>query len=74
MKFNAKIAQDLAVWGGATGVAMLGAAATQSWDSREHRISNIGALAAILVAALKQIPDMQDDPAPAQPAGDPTHA
>lgn len=67
MKFSPKIAQDLAVWGGATVVAMLGAASTQSWDSREHRITNIGAMLAILVAALKQIPDMSNDPVPAAP-------
>lgn len=57
-KFNWKVAQDIAVWTGTTGTALLASAQNMVWDSRPHRIANIGAMVAVLVAALKNIPDI----------------
>lgn len=50
--------RDLAIWVGALAVAGLGAAASMQWDSRAHRVANIGALVAIVVAGLKNFPDL----------------
>jgi len=55
---NAKIVVDAATWVVATGVAMLGVAANQDWTDRHARLVGMAAIAAVLVAALKNVPDL----------------